>query len=181
MNSLSLTSDSGPASTSAEASYPWYAVRVKSKFEFVTTGALRDKGFEQFLPSYRSKRQWSDRVKEVELPLFPGYVFCRLDAARPYDVLNSPGVVHIVSAGKTPIAVDHSEVAALQTMCRSGLAVEPWPFVQEGQRVTIERGPLTGAEGVISAVKNEVRLVVSITLLQRSVATEVERSWIRAA
>src|SRR5579884_684137 len=159
--------------------YPWYALRVKSRFEFVTSEALGEKGYTQFLPSYRSRRTWSDRVKEIDLPLFPGYVFCRFDAADPYRVLNSPGVVHVVSAGKTALPLDAREVEAIQAICRSGLRAQPWPFLQVGRRVIVERGPLKGTEGIVTDLKNEYRLVVSLTLLQRSVATEINREWIR--
>lgn len=159
--------------------YPWYAVRVRSRFEFVTSAALRDRGFAEFLPSYRSTRAWSDRAKEVEMPLFPGYVFCRLDAADPYRVLNSPGVVHVVSAGKTMLPIEEREVIAIQNVCRSGLRTQPWPFLQVGRRIMVERGPLKGTEGIVTELKNECRLVVSITMLQRSVAAEIDREWIR--
>jgi transcription antitermination factor NusG len=158
---------------------PWYAVRVKSRFEFVTSAALRDKGYELFLPSYRNRRTWSDRVKEVELPLFPGYLFCRFDASDLYRVLNSIGVVHVVSAGKKPLVVEDREVAAVQTVCRSGLPIEPWPFLQVGRRVLIERGPLAGTEGIILELTNEWRIVASICILQRSVAVEINREWAR--
>jgi transcription antitermination factor NusG len=84
--------------------HPWYAVRVRSRFDFVTSAVLGERGYETFLPSYRSRRAWSDRMKEVEIPLFPGYLFCRFDAADPYRVLNSPGVVNVISVGPRPPA-----------------------------------------------------------------------------
>jgi transcription antitermination factor NusG len=158
---------------------PWYAIRVRSRFETTTSNILRDKGFEQFLPLYRSQRRWSDRVKELDVPLFPGYVFCRFDASSPLRVLTTPGVVHVISAGKIPIPVDECEIAALQEICRSGLPVQPWPYLEVGRRVLIERGPLAGAEGVVIEMKGRCRLVASITMLQRSVAAEIDRDWIR--
>jgi transcription antitermination factor NusG len=166
----SLTYKAGP--------HPWYALRVRSRFEFVTAGALREKGYQEFLPSYRRKRYWSDRVKEIDMPLFPGYVFCRFDAADPYRVLNSPGVVHIVSAGQKPVAVTEREVAHIQAICQSSLVVEPWPFLQTGRRVIIWRGPLAGVEGIVLEVKASCRIVVSLTMLQRSVSAEIDRHWI---
>ena len=107
--------------------HPWYAVRVRSRFEFVTSAVLEEKGYETFLPSYRSRRAWSDRMKEVEIPLFPGYLFCRFDAADPYRVLNSPGVVSVISVGPRPLPVDEQEVASIQKVCRSGRDTQPWP------------------------------------------------------
>ena len=159
--------------------HPWYVVRVKSRFEFVTAAALHQKGYEEFLPSYRSRRAWSDRVKEVEMPLFPGYIFCRFDAGEPYRVLNSPGVVNIVGAGVRPLPVDEWEVENIQRICRSGMEAQPWPFLQVGRRIRVERGPLAGMEGIVVELKNKCRIVVSLTLLQRSVSAEIEREWIR--
>jgi transcription antitermination factor NusG len=158
---------------------PWYALRVRSQFEIATSKALREKGYPEFVPRYRTRRIWSDRVKEIEMPLFPGYVFCRFDASDPYRVLNSPGVVHVVSAGKVPLAVDDREIGAIQAICRSGVTAQPWPFLQVGRRIIVERGPLAGTEGIVVELKNEYRLVASISLLQRSVATEIDREWVR--
>ena len=154
---------------------PWYAVRVRSRFEFVTSAVLEERGYETFLPSYRS----TDRMKEVEIPLFPGYLFCRFDAADPYRVLNSPGVVNVISVGPRPLPVDEQEVASIQKVCRSGRDTQPWPFLQVGRRVRVECGPLAGTEGIVLEVKSVCRIVVSLTLLQRSVSAEIEREWIR--
>jgi len=162
----------------AEAN-PWHAIRVRSRFECTTSNILRDKGFEQFLPLYRSRRRWSDRVKEIDMPLFPGYVFCRFDASSPMGVLTTPGVVHIVSAGRTPIPVDELEISALQDVCNSGLPLQPWPYLEVGRKVSIERGPLAGTEGAVIEMKGRYRLVVSISMLQRAVAAEIDRDWIR--
>lgn len=183
MNSALVTARATgvPGVNSAPAIHPWYAVRVRSRFEFVTAAALREKGYEQFLPAYRSRRHWSDRIKEVEIPLFPGYIFCRFNAADPYRVLNSPGVVNIVGAGLKPLPVDEGEVTSIQRICGSGMESRPWPFLQVGRRVRLERGPLTGTEGIVVELKDVCRIVVSLTLLQRSVSAEIEREWIRPA
>jgi len=158
---------------------PWYAIRVRSHFEFTTSNILGDKGFEHFVPFYRAQRRWSDRVKELDTPLFPGYVFCRFDASSPLRVLTTPGVVDIISAGRTPVPVDEGEISALQEICCSGLLVQQWPYLVVGQRVLIERGPLAGTEGIVVEMKGRYRLVTSITILQRSVAAEIDRAWIR--
>lgn len=177
-NSLSNISTDFVPAIAADAT-PWHAIRVRSRFECTTSNILRDKGFEQFLPLYRSRRRWSDRVKEIDMPLFPGYVFCRFDASSPLGVLTTPGVVHIVSAGRTPIPVDELEISALQDICGSGLPLQPWPYLEAGRRVSIEQGPLAGTEGVVIEMKGRYRLVVSISMLQRSVAAEIDRDWIR--
>jgi transcription antitermination factor NusG len=142
--------------------------------------SLRGKGYEEFAPVYRSRRRWSDRVKELELPLFPGYVFCRLNIRdRLLPVLTTFGVKGIVSAGRSPIPIDEHEIDAIRAVLRSGLGAQPWPFLQVGSKVYIERGPLAGVEGIILSTDKTYRLVVSVNLLQRSVAVEIDREWAR--
>lgn len=128
---------------------------------------------------YTARIRWSDRVKTVEKPLFPGYVFCGFDPHRRLPILTTPGVLHIVGFGKEPVPVDDVELEAVRATLRSGLLVRPWPFLQVGERVVVERGPLAGVEGRISQFKGAFRLVVSISLLRRSIAAEIERGWIR--
>jgi transcription antitermination factor NusG len=155
----------------------WFALRTKPQREKVVASALRSKGYEEFLPLYRSRRRWSDRIKEMDLPLFPGYVFCRFDVHSRLPILVTPGVLLIVGIGKTPLAVNDSEIAALQSIVKSGLQAEPWPFLKVGQRVRIDQGSLEGVEGILTAIKKPCRLVVSVTLLQRSVAVEIDQDW----
>lgn len=159
----------------------WYAVRTRSRFELTTSAALRDKGLTEFVPTYRSRRMWSDRIKELDLPLFPGYVFCRFNASDPLPVLNSPGVVHIVSAGNKPIAVDDREIESVRTICTADVKALPWRDAAAGQRLVIVRGPLKGAEGILVRAKDQYRLVVSISLLQRAISAELKSDWIAAA
>jgi transcription antitermination factor NusG len=141
---------------------------------------LRGKGYQEFLPTYRSKRRWSDRVKELDLPLFPGYLFCRFDVrGRLLPILTTPGVMSIVGAGKTPIPVSDDEISAVQAVIRSGLPAMPWPCLTVGSRILVEAGPLAGLEGIALNVDHKYRLVVSLTLLQRAVAVEIEREWVR--
>jgi len=158
----------------------WYALRVKPRCEKAVADALGGKGYEEFLPLHRERRRWSDRVVSVELPLFPGYVFCRFDAQRRLSILTTPGVLFVVSAGKLPVPVDDQEVAALRILVASQLQLEPWPYLHVGQRIQIVGGPLAGAEGILLSVRkqqrHENRLVVSVTLLQRSVAVEIPES-----
>ena len=153
----------------------WYAIRVKSNRESVVATSLEGKGFQQFLPTYVARRQWSDRVMETKVPLFKGYVFCFFDVTEKLPVLTIPGVIDLVGVGKAPKAVENSEIEALQIIARNGLPAAPWPFLRAGQRVRIERGPLKDVEGILIEVKNRFRLVVSVSLLQRSVAVEVDR------
>ena len=159
-------------------SLPWFALRVKSKHEQIVSMVLSGKGYEPFLPAYKVRRRWTDRVKEAELPLFPGYVFCRVDIAHRLPILMSHGVVGIVGVGKQPEPVDESEIAAIRAVLRSGLPAMPWPFVHPGDSVCVERGPLRGLQGVVASVKDQNRLVVSVTLLQRSISVEMDPAWV---
>ena len=158
---------------------PWYALRIRSNFEKATSQILQQKGYEAFLPAYQVRTRWSDRIKMVERPLFPGYLFCRFHERARLPILVTPGVVSVVGMGKIPVPVPEEEVEAVAALLRSGLPATPWPFVRVGQRVVIERGPLRGVEGILQEIKNTYRLVVSVQLLQRSVAAEVEANWIR--
>jgi transcription antitermination factor NusG len=157
----------------------WFALRVKPRFEKTVANIARNKGYEEFLPLHRCRRRWSDRFKPVELPLFPGYVFCQLNPEFRLPLLTIPGALHFIGIGRIPAPIDDGEIAALQAAMRSELWAEPWPFLDVGQRVRLEEGPLTGLEGLLIENRKKQRLIVSITLLRRSVAVEVERDWVR--
>ena len=141
--------------------------------------ALSGKGYDQYLPLYHSRRRWSDRAKDLDLPLFTGYLFCRFDLQVRLPILTTPGVISIVGSGKIPVAIPDREIDAIQTLIRSGLHLQPWPQLVVGSRVVIEKGPLKGLEGVALDVKKKFRLFVSVPLLQRSVSVEIDREWVR--
>lgn len=157
---------------------PWYGVRTRSNHEKMAAVSLANKGFDQYLPTYRSRRRWSDRTVETEQPLFPGYVFCRFDAKKRLPIITTPGVVSVVGFGTEPAPIDDAEIEAVQMILRSGLATEPCPFLREGQRIRVKRGSLEGLEGLLIKKKNDWRIVVSVNLLQRSVTVEIDRDWI---
>jgi len=157
----------------------WFAVRVKSRCEKAVAQMAKGRGLEEFLPLYRRRQRWSDRQQEVEFPLFPGYLFCRVNPERRLPLVTIPGVVHIVGFGNTPVPVDDTEILAIQAAVQSGLSTEPWPFLEVGDRVRLENGPLTGLVGVLVGSDKRQRLVVSVTLLRRSVAVTIERDWVR--
>lgn len=163
----------------APSEHPWYAIRVRSKYEGMVSTGLSGKGYVPFLPLYRARRRWSDRIKEMDLPLFPGYVFCQFNADTRLPILTTPGVVSVVGYGREPVPVDAAEIATIRAIIASGLAAIPWPYLRTGSRVLIEEGPLAGIEGIVSSTKKEWRLVVSVTMLQRSVAVEIDRAWVR--
>jgi transcription antitermination factor NusG len=126
---------------------------------------------------YAVKRRWSDRVKLVEMPLFPGYVFCRFDPKTRLPILKIPTVMSVAGMGRTPEPIPDSEISALQTVCKSGVSAVPCPYLTAGAKVRILEGPLAGLEGILVEDK-ETRLILSVTLLQRSVSVEVDRDWI---
>ncbi len=157
---------------------PWFALQVRSRIERSVAVNLQVQGYEWFFPTYKARRRWSDRVKDVELPLFPGYLFCRFDPEDRFPVVKTPGVIQIVGIGKKPVPVNEAEISAIQTIIRSGLPRQPWPYLILGQRVRIEQGALRGLEGILLSLKGQHRIVVSITLLQRAVALEISREWV---
>jgi transcription antitermination factor NusG len=161
-----------------QSNHQWFALRVKSRHEKAVALAARGKGFEEFLPLYRWRQTWSDRSKWVEMPLFPGYVFCRLDPARRLPLLTIPGVLNFVSMGRTPVPIEDAEIASVQAAIRSDLVTEPCSFVDGGQRVRLERGPLAGTEGVLIEAAERHQVVVSLTILRRSIAVNIERRWV---
>jgi transcription antitermination factor NusG len=157
----------------------WYALQVHANYERRVADLLVEKGYECYVPLLQCRRQWSDRVKELSLPLFPGYVFCELDVENRLPVLVTPRVRGFVGAGKQPLAIPDEELAMVRTVVSSGLMSGPHAYLNVGQRVLIERGPLAGVKGTLIELKGSARVVVSIELLQRSIAAQVETSWVR--
>ena len=170
---------SHPVANRTSNDLSWFAVRVRSNFERIAVTHLRERGYEEFAPSHKTERHWSDRKKEVDQFLFPGYVFCRFNPQNRLLVLTAPGVVDVVGWGKIPAPIPDEEIERVRRMVQSGLLVSPWPYLELGQSVLIEHGPLAGMEGILVEVKGRCRLVVSINLLKRSISAEVERSCVR--
>ncbi|MGA8598510.1 MAG: transcription termination/antitermination NusG family protein [Bryobacteraceae bacterium] len=154
--------------------HDWLAVLVKSHFERYVSLSIRSKGIEEFLPTYVRKGFGQNSHNQVHEPLFPGYLFCKPAAHERLSVLKIPGIVSFVGAGKQPFPVEEEEIAAIRKMVSGPVPICLWPYTRTGQRVRIEKGPLAGIEGIVVSTKGSWRVVVSITLLQRSVAAEVE-------
>jgi transcription antitermination factor NusG len=157
-----------------DAARKWFALGVTVRHEKVISQLLNYKGFETFLPLYARRHQYHRRTRSFELPLFPGYVFCRSDPAVRLPILTTPGVLRMVGAGRVPIPVDHDEVVALQKAGQAGVSMSPHPFWQSGQKGRITAGPLIGIQGIVVSAKPPVRLVLSVSLLQRSVLLEID-------
>jgi transcriptional antiterminator RfaH len=158
--------------------FPWFAIRVRSNFEQATSAGLDGKGYKPFVPTYRVRRRSAGRVRQSDQPLFPGYVFCRFNMKKRLPILVTPGVVSILGFGGDPVPIPDHEIANIQTIVRSGLLAQPWPFLKLNQKVYMKHGPLAGMEGVVVQIKNDLRLVVSVSMLQRSVAVEIDRDWV---
>ena len=156
----------------------WYALQVRPRRESMVAEILRNKGYDLFLPTYNAKRRWSDRTKILSLPLFSGYLFCRFDVAHRLPVLQTPGVNSIVGLGRNPQAIDAAEIEAIRTVINSNLGRSPYPRLPVGQLVRVEHGSLEGLVGVVKKYKNEYRLIISVTLLMRSVSVEIDQSWL---
>jgi len=158
----------------------WFALQVRTRWESSTALILSGKGYQTLLPTYKTKKHWNGRLREVNAALFPGYVFCQFDAQKRLPILITPGVISVVGSGRIPLPVADAEIASIQTVIASGLHAEPWPYLEIGQRVRIERDALEGLEGILINFKGNQRIVVSVTLLRRSVALEVDRSCVSA-
>jgi transcription antitermination factor NusG len=156
--------------------YRWYALQLRSRWENSTAALLSSKGYETFLPTFKSVKGGRGRSTEAVAPLFPGYLFCRFNVFDRLPVLITPGVISVVGSGRIPIPIEESELKAVQKMISTGLPVKPWPFLEVGQIVRIEDGALSGVEGVLTSFKGTQRIVVSVSLLRRSVALEIDRS-----
>jgi transcription antitermination factor NusG len=151
---------------------------VRHQHERQVERLLRVQGWETLLPVYHAQRQWSDRVKQIELPLFSGYVFCRFAMSDRMRIEDTPGVAQIVKFNGLAAPLQDREIAEIEALAASGARLSPWPYLKTGDRVRVEKGPLRGLEGTLLRDAGEARLVVSVELLQRSIAAEVDPSMV---
>lgn len=152
----------------------WYAAYTCGHHEMQVSRQLHDRRIESFLPTYHSVRRWKDRRKELDLPLFPGYVFVRMASPDRIRVLQIAGVVRFVSFARGPAPLENSEIESLRNGIVNGVHAEPHPYLKVGQHVRVKHGPLAGTEGILVRKKGQYRLVVSLDLIMRSVAVEVQ-------
>jgi len=154
----------------------WFAIHTRHQHEKVATQILARKGFEVFLPLYTAVRNWSDRAKEVTLPLFPSYLFLRGGLERRLSILTTPGVHGLVAFGGLPAVIPDAEIDAVRQALANSARVEPSPFLKCGDWVRVKCGPLEGIEGILVRTKSQYRLVLSVELVRQSVAVEVD-AW----
>jgi transcription antitermination factor NusG len=152
----------------------WYAAHTCANHEKRVAEQLAGRAVEYFLPLYTSVRRWKDRRVQLELPLFPGYLFVRMPLRNRLQVLEIPSVARFVSFNGIPAALPAEEIEALKKGLASGVRAEPHPFLTVGRRVRVKSGPLTGLEGIILRRKNRLRLVISLDLIHCAAAVEVE-------
>lgn len=158
----------------------WFALRVKSRHEKAVACNLQAMEFASFTPLYTARHQWVDRQKTLQLPLFPGYVFCQFSPGDRFSVMRAPGIIDVVKFGDSLAAVDDSEIRALQQLIVSGCKAEPVPYLASGQPCSIASGPLAGLSGTVVEHKSGLRLVLSVSLLRRSVLVEIDSSCLLA-
>ncbi len=156
----------------------WYALQVRSRWESLTATLLSGKGYQTFLPTYKTEKRCRAASREVAAPLFPGYVFCQFDVFDRLPVLVTPGVIAVVGRGRIPVPVEDGEIEAIQKVVLSGFRAEPCPYLEVGQQVRIQKGALSGLVGILTSFRGTSRIVVSVSLLCRSVALEIDRSGV---
>ena len=156
--------------------FAWHALYARHQHEKAIAHALSNKGFEVFLPLYPATHRWKDRNKQVLLPLFTCYVFLRGGLERRLDIMTTPGIHMLITSGGHPAVVPDQEICAVRQLVERAQRLEPHPFLRSGDRVRVKSGPLMGVEGILVRKKNLLRLVVSVEILGKSAAAEVDAS-----
>jgi len=183
MRTMASTSTAAMPETACEtpSGANWYALYITARHEKRVAEQIQRRRISCFLPLYRSVRRWKDRRKELDLALFPGYVFVRMDLDKRVQVLQLPGVVRFVTFNGRPAALPANEIEALRSRLSGSLRMEPHPYLRVGRRVRVRSGPMQGLEGIVMRRKDCCRVVFSIDLIMRSVAVEVDETDLEAA
>ena len=163
--------EAGVVKNTPSASLPWYALRVRTGSESIAASALVNRGYQPFLAVYRERKRYSDRMKTVERPAFPGYIFCKFDLREKVAVLSSPAVLYPVCCFGTIASIPETEIEGIKKATEAG--GRPTPYLRAGQRVKIEFGPLAGIEGILTRYESEDRLCLSVHLIQRSISVRI--------
>jgi transcription antitermination factor NusG len=156
----------------------WYAVSTRSRQEKVAANILQALGIIHFLPLQLQKRQWSDRIQAINVPLFPGYLFVHIDlwSSVKLDVLKTPGITRFVGDRTGPLPIQRSEIEAIQRLVHCGSDCAPQPYLKQGDRVRVVNGALAGMEGILVRVGSKARMVISIEIIHRSLGITVSES-----
>jgi transcription antitermination factor NusG len=156
----------------------WHAIYTRYQHEQIVALHLASRGFNVYFPRHAVVRQWRDRTKHLLQPLFPSYVFVQGGLDRQTQMLSAPGVFAIVGWGGRPASIPRAELDRVLRMVQGPLACEPHVFLRDGERIRMREGPLKGIEGILVRKKNVHRLVISLAILGRSAAVEVDLSSI---
>jgi transcription antitermination factor NusG len=157
-----------------QAASQWYAAYTCPRHEKYVARQLDERCIDSFLPLYRSLRRWKDRRKQIELPLFPGYVFVHFDLQQRLRILGLPGVVRLVSFNGQPATLPEHDIETLRKGLDLQIYAEPHPYLRVGRRVRVVHGPMAGTEGILVRKKDKFRLVISLEAIMRSIAVEVD-------
>lgn len=162
-------------SQSALEHLSWYAIQTMPRHERRVAAELQRKELRTFLPLFPSTRQWSDRQRVLDMPLFPGYVFVQMNPSPDVriSVLRTSGVTSFVGVRGVGVPIPESQIAAVETILDQRLQCSPYPFPDIGQRVRIRGGSLEGIEGILTEIKGDQSLVISVALIQRSLVIRV--------
>ncbi len=152
----------------------WYVAQTCAQHERRVSEQLGQRSIENFLPLYERVSEWKDRRVRLQVPLFAGYIFVCVALCERLRVLDIPSVVRLVGFGGQPAALPDEEIEGIRNSLSFKLPAEPYPYLTIGRRVRISRGPLRGAEGILVRKKSSVRLILSVDLIQRSVAVEID-------
>ena len=155
-------------------------LHVRSNFEALVEQTLQDRGIEEFTPRYERKSIWRGKPLVRSYPLFAGYVFARFEFEARRPIVTAPGFASILGFGDQPQALTALEMEAVKAVALHP-TVEPCPLVNEGDYVSVSKGPLAGVEGYVIFVRDHARVVLSVELLNRAVSAEVETAWLMKA
>lgn len=170
-----------PATIAKAPERNWYALCTCPRHEKRVAEQIERRNLSCFLPLYRSLRRWKDRRKELDLVLFPGYIFVRIALENRLQVLNLPGALRFVSFNGQPAALPAEEIEALQSRLSGDVRIEPHPYLRKGRRVRVRSGAMQGLEGIVVRRKDRCRIIFSIDLIMRSVAVELDEADLEAA
>jgi transcription antitermination factor NusG len=170
-----VNSDLKPAHmTNASSAEQWFALQVLPRHEKAVYRMLQALSYESLLPVSRKQHIYGARVREYELPLFPGYVFCHFCMESRSSLLRLPSVTQVLGFGGAPAAINDAEIESLRTACNARIPMKPWPYVELGATVQIKEGPFAGISGKVVQARKASHLVLSISLLRRSVLLELD-------
>lgn len=180
MIAVETTNAIAEVSSAATQAGNWYALYTTARHEKVVARQLEERRIESFLPTCRTWHRWKDRRKLVEVALFPSYVFVRIEEEQKLRVLKVSGAVNVVTFNGKMAPLPQREIDALRNALENEVYAEPCPYLKIGRKVRVVRGPMAGAEGILSRKKDKCRVVISVDVLMRSVAVEVDATALEA-